>query len=63
MARVDHAFSDKHRMFARVHYDTWTENKWLTGNTFFDPTVNQIQLDRKNAGLALDDVYSFSPAS
>ena len=62
MARFDHAFSDKHRMFARVHYDTWTEDKWLTGNTFFDPTVNQIQLNRKNAGLALDDVYSFSPS-
>ncbi|MCI0387879.1 MAG: carboxypeptidase-like regulatory domain-containing protein [Acidobacteria bacterium] len=27
MARMDHAFSEKHRMFARVHYDTWTENK------------------------------------
>ena len=61
MARMDHAFSEKHRMFARVHYDTWTEHKWLTGNTFFDPNVNQIQLDRVNAGLALDDVYSFSP--
>jgi hypothetical protein len=60
MARVDHAFSDRHRMFARAHYDTWTEQKWLTGNTFFNPDVNQIQLDRKNSGLALDDVYSFS---
>lgn len=60
MARVDHAFSEKHRMFARVHYDTWTERKGI-GGTFFSPDVNGIQLNRKNAGLALDDVYSFSP--
>jgi Carboxypeptidase regulatory-like domain/TonB dependent receptor len=61
MARVDHTFSEKHRMFARVHYDTWTERKGLTGNTFFSTDVNGIQLNRNNAGLALDDVYSFSP--
>ncbi len=60
-ARADHAFSEKHRMFARVHYDTWTEKKWLTGNNFFDPDVNQITLNRSNSGLALDDVYSFGP--
>ncbi|MGH9937390.1 MAG: hypothetical protein ACREAM_14180, partial [Blastocatellia bacterium] len=60
-ARFDHAFSEKHRMFGRVHYDTWTEKKWLTGNTFFDPDVNQITLNRNNSGLALDDVYSFGP--
>ncbi|MFN0122953.1 MAG: TonB-dependent receptor domain-containing protein [Blastocatellia bacterium] len=62
MARVDHAFSDRHRMFGRVHYDTWTERKGLTGNTFFSPDVNGIQLNRNNVGLALDDVYSFSPS-
>jgi carboxypeptidase family protein/TonB-dependent receptor-like protein len=61
MARFDHAFSEKHRMFARVHYDRWTEKKWLTGNTFFDPDINQITLNRNNSGLALDDVYSFGP--
>ncbi len=61
MARFDHAFSERHRMFARVHYDTWTERKGLTGNTFFSRDVNGIQLNRNNAGLALDDVYSFSP--
>jgi hypothetical protein len=61
MARFDHAFSEKHRMFARAHYDRWTEKKWLTGNTFFNPDVNQITLNRNNAGLALDDVYSFGP--
>lgn len=62
MARADHAFSEKHRMFGRVHYDTWTERKGLTGNTFFSTDVNGIQLDRVNSGLALDDVYSFSPS-
>lgn len=61
MARFDHAFSENHRMFARVHYDTWTERKGLTGNTFYSTDVNGIQLNRNNAGLALDDVYSFSP--
>jgi hypothetical protein len=61
MARFDHAFSERHRMFARVHYDTWTERKGLTGNTFYSTDVNGIQLNRNNAGLALDDVYSFSP--
>jgi hypothetical protein len=61
MARFDHAFNENHRMFARVHYDTWTERKGLTGNTFYSTDVNGIQLNRNNAGLALDDVYSFSP--
>jgi hypothetical protein len=62
MARFDHSFSEKHRMFARVHYDRWTELKTNTGNTFFSREVNGIQLNRNNAGLALDDVYSFSPS-
>jgi hypothetical protein len=62
LARFDHAFSEKHRMFARVHYDTWTERKGLTGNTFFSPDINGIQLNRNNVGLAVDDVYSFSPS-
>lgn len=61
MTRVDHTFSEKHRMFARVHYDTWTERKGI-GGTFFSPDINGIQLNRNNAGLALDDVYSFSPS-
>jgi hypothetical protein len=62
LARADHTFSEKHRMFGRVHYDTWTEQKGLTGNTFFSREINGIQLNRNNAGLALDDVYSFSPS-
>jgi hypothetical protein len=62
MARFDHSFSEKHRMFARVHYDRWTELKTNPGNTFFSREVNGIQLNRNNAGLALDDVYSFSPS-
>ena len=60
MARVDHAFSDKHSM-SRGCTTQSLLHRMLAGNNFFEPNVNQIQLDRKNAGLALDDVYSFSP--
>ena len=53
MARVDHAFSDKHRVFVRVHYDFWEEDK----NDYFDNRINGIILNRINRGLALDDVF------
>src|SRR5262249_55929925 len=50
-ARVDHAFSDRHRMFARVHYDFWEEHK----NDWFGNNTTSIQLNRINRGVALDD--------
>lgn len=56
--RVDHAFSDKHRVFVRVHYDFWEEDK----NRHFDSDVNGLILNRINRGLALDDVYVISPS-
>ncbi len=52
-ARVDHAFSDKHRVFARIHYDWWKEDK----NDDFLNRNNALILNRVNQGLALDDVY------
>ena len=51
-ARVDHAFSERHRLFVRVHYDWWEEDK----NDIFGNRVNSIILNRINRGLALDDV-------
>lgn len=54
--RLDHAFSDKHRFFARVHYDWWEENK----NDDFQNRNNALFLNRINQGIALDDVYSLN---
>jgi Carboxypeptidase regulatory-like domain/TonB dependent receptor-like, beta-barrel len=53
LVRVDHAFSDKHRLFARVHYDFWEEDK----NDIFGNRVNSLILNRINRGFAFDDVY------
>ncbi len=58
MGRVDHAFSDKHRIFVRFHRDWWEEDK----NRTWNDDVNGIVLERNNRGLALDDVYVLSPA-
>ena len=57
LARVDHAFSENHRIFVRFHKDFWNEDK----NRTFDNDVNGIILNRNNNGIALDDVYVFSP--
>jgi hypothetical protein len=60
LARVDHAFSDTHRAFVRVHYDKWTEDK----NHWFgwDNPSQGIVLNRINRGAALDDVVVLSPS-
>ncbi|MEP7364320.1 MAG: carboxypeptidase-like regulatory domain-containing protein [Acidobacteriota bacterium] len=57
LARVDHAFSENHRMFVRVHYDFWEEDK----NDYFDNRINGIILNRINRGIALDDVLVLTP--
>lgn len=57
MGRFDHAFSEKHRLFLRLHRDFWEEDK---NRTFADNT-NGIILNRVNRGAALDDVYVFDP--
>ena len=57
IGRFDHAFSDKHRLFFRLHRDFWEEDK----NRVFGPQgVNGIILNRINRGIALDDVYAWS---
>ena len=53
LVRIDHAFSEKHRLFLRMDYDFWEEDK----NDIFGNRVNSIILNRINRGLALDDVY------
>lgn len=55
--RVDHAFSENHRMFVRAHYDFWEEDK----NDHFDNRINGIILNRINRGIALDDVLVITP--
>jgi len=57
LARVDHAFHENHRVFVRLHYDFWEEDK----NRHFDNDVNGLILNRINRGLALDDVYVLRP--
>lgn len=57
LGRFDHAFSETHRMFVRFHRDWWEEDK----NRSFGNDVNGIILNRTNRGIALDDVYVFSP--
>lgn len=58
IGRFDHAFSENHRMFVRVHRDWWEEDK----NRSFGDNTNGIILNRINRGIALDDVYIFSPS-
>ncbi|MBM3734814.1 MAG: TonB-dependent receptor [Acidobacteria bacterium] len=58
IGRVDHAFSDKNRMFVRFHRDWWEEDK----NRTFNNELNGVILNRINRGLALDEVYVFSPS-
>ncbi len=58
IGRVDHAFSERSRMFIRWHRDFWEEDK----NRTFDNSVNGIILNRINRGIALDQVYMFNPS-
>lgn len=57
MARLDHAFSDNHRIFLRLHRDFWEEDK----NRSFGNDVNGVVLNRNNKGIAFDDVLVISP--
>jgi len=57
IGRLDHAFSENHRFFLRIHRDYWQEDK----NRIFDNDVNGVVLNRNNKGISADDVYVFSP--
>ena len=58
MGRVDHVFSDRHRIFARG------TQSWLHfyRNNYFRNEVRGLDRYRKQRGAAFDDVYVFSPA-
>jgi hypothetical protein len=61
LARFDHTFSERHRFFLRMHRDFWEEDK----NRFLraDDNITGIILNRINRGIAIDDVYVFSPTT
>lgn len=58
MARVDHQFSEKHRMFGRFTHS------WLHfyRGTIFPNESRGLDRYRKQRSVALDDVYVFSPS-
>jgi len=57
IGRIDHVFSEKHRVFLRLNRDYWQEDK----NRVFGNDVNGIILNRINRAVAFDDVYVFTP--
>lgn len=57
LLRLDHAFTENHRAFLRLHYDFWKENK----NNDFGNGLNGIRQNRPNRGVALDDVIVINP--
>ncbi len=59
LLRLDHAVNENHRLFLRLHYDFWKENK----NHDFLDEVNGIHQNRPNRGVALDDVMVLSPTT
>lgn len=58
LARLDHAFSQDHRVFLRLDADLWTSHE----NQVFGNNARGYLQDRKNRGLALDDVYVINPS-
>ncbi len=58
MGRVDHAFSPNHRAYVRLNQDDWNS---MEGRMFGNVARGYDQ-SRKNQGIALDDVYVFSPS-
>jgi hypothetical protein len=59
LLRLDHAVNENHRLFMRLHYDFWKENK----NHDFLNEINGIHQNRPNRGVALDDVLVINPTT
>src|SRR5215510_1673036 len=57
LGRVDHTFSDRHRIFVRLHGDSFQEVK----NNDFQNIANETYHERRNHGAAFDDVFVISP--
>ncbi len=55
--RIDHNFSDKHRLMGRFNWDNWFES---APDEYYNGTTGQDQY-RHSYVAALDDVYVFSP--
>jgi hypothetical protein len=58
LGRIDQNFSQNHRAFIRFHKDFWEENK---NHTFPNTPAAGIILNRRNEGVAFDNVYVFIP--
>ncbi|HSB15484.1 MAG TPA: TonB-dependent receptor [Bryobacteraceae bacterium] len=57
-SRVDHSFSDRHRLMGRFSWDKWFEG-W--GDTYGNGTAGERQFRSSYVG-AIDDVFTFSPS-
>ncbi len=57
MARVDHAFSERHRFYLRASTDFYSQNQTHRFNTPWDGEYGR----RRIHSVALDDVYILSP--
>lgn len=59
IGRIDHAFSENHRIFFRLHRDYWQEDK---SRFFGNEYPSGVILNRINRGGAFDDVYVIHPS-
>lgn len=58
-ARLDHNISQNNRLFLRVDFDHWDEDK----QDFYSNVSSGVHLNRINRGLSLDEVLVLSPTS
>jgi len=57
--RIDHAFSEKHRLMGRFSWDKWFESG---ADVFYNGTTSLYGFQYRNSYVAaVDDVYVFSP--
>jgi hypothetical protein len=59
VTRLDHQFSDRHKVFATLRWNHWEES---IGDLFGNIATGQLAT-RINRGIGLDDVYVFGPAT
>jgi hypothetical protein len=56
-SRVDHAFSEKNRVFVRFNKDRWQSQ----ANRTYSNSTNGVLVVRRNTGAVIDDVWVVSP--
>jgi TonB-dependent receptor-like protein len=59
VSRLDHQFSERHKVFATLRWNHWEES---IGNVFGNLATGTLAT-RINRGAGLDDVYVFNPAT